>query len=107
MNRRSARLLVAGTLFVLPACFHTQVSTGAPPGPALVVKDWESGWLWGLIGPKEVYGSRLCPHGVSFVDTERTFLNQVASFFTLGIYAPMSIRIRCAARPGAPALPRL
>jgi hypothetical protein len=96
------RFLLPFALLALSACFHTTVSTGVAPAPGEVRKEWAAGWLWGLIGPAKVRADAACQHGISTVDTEHSFLNQVASFFTMGIYAPMSIRIRCAAAPRQP-----
>jgi len=94
------RLILAVVILTLSACFHTSVSTGITGTTGrMVKKDWSSGWFWGLIGPGTVFTVAACPHGISLVETERSFGNNVASFFTLGIYAPMSIRVYCAAPP--------
>jgi hypothetical protein len=37
-----------------------------------------------------------CPEGVAQVDTQLSFLNQLVSFLTWGIYTPMEIVVTCA-----------
>ena len=38
-----------------------------------------------------------CPNGVARVETQLSFVNQLVSFLTLGIFTPMSIKVTCAA----------
>ena len=40
-----------------------------------------------------------CRNGVSKVETQRSFLNGFVAILTLGIYAPMEIKVTCARTP--------
>ncbi len=94
---RTAKLAVVTTLLGLAACYHATIDTGRPPSPQVVDKAWASGWVFGLVPPSPVETMAKCPNGVSKVETQLSFLNQLVDFLTLGIYTPMSIKVTCAA----------
>ena len=94
------RKLLALTILLVATtgCYHATVDTGRAPSPQVVEKPWAHGFLWGLVPPATLETAQKCPNGVAKVETQVSFLNQVAGgFLTGGIYSPMSIRVTCAA----------
>lgn len=89
-----------GALFLVgvlaSGCYHAVIETGRPAGDVTVDKNWAHGFLWGLVPPPAVETAQKCPTGVAKVETQHSFLNMVAGFFTYGIYSPMQINVRCA-----------
>jgi len=95
-------LLSGGLAFVAAlgtaGCYHATVDTGLVPSGQVVERRWAHGFIVGLVSPSVVETASRCPHGVAKVETKLSFLNQVVSFITYGIYTPMSIRVECAAQ---------
>jgi Bor protein len=81
---------------VVAGCYHATVETGAKPSNVTVVNTWASGWIYGLVPPKTVETAAKCTTGVSRVETQHSFANELVGFLTLGIYTPMEIRVTCA-----------
>ncbi|HET6579197.1 MAG TPA: hypothetical protein VFG66_12795 [Gemmatimonadales bacterium] len=96
-----AFLLVACVLSL--GCYHATVETGAPPSPEVIDKSFASGWIYGLVPPSTVSTAARCPNGPAKVETRLSFVNQLVSFLTLGIYTPMQITVTCAASKTAAA----
>lgn len=88
-----ALVLVLG----LGGCYTATVNTGKQPSPMVIEKNWASAWLGGLIPPAELNAAQACSSGVAQVRTSLSFLNQLVSGLTWGIYTPMTIRVVCAA----------
>ena len=99
----SIRGLCAASLIALGGCYHATVETGATPSAVVIDKSFASAWIYGLVPPSTVSTAAKCPDGVAKVETQLSFVNQVVSFLTLGIYTPMQIRVTCAARGSASA----
>jgi hypothetical protein len=101
--------LTAAALLVLllPACYHATIETGLPAGSQVVEKTFASGWVYGLVPPSPVQAMSQCRNGVSKVETQLSFVNQLVNFLTLGIYTPMWIKVTCASgtRSALPATP--
>src|SRR6266540_1164045 len=93
---RASKLAAAVLLLALPACYHATIETGLPAGNDVVEKSFASGWIYGLVPPSPVKAMSKCTHGVSKVETQLSFVNQLVNFLTLGIYPPMSIKVTCA-----------
>jgi Bor protein len=91
------RAFVAVACVVSIGCYHATVETGAPPSPEVINKSFASGWILGLVPPSTVSTAAKCPNGAAKVETQLSFVNQLVSFLTLGIYTPMEIRVTCAA----------
>jgi Bor protein len=91
--RRVARV---GALGVLVGCYHVRVETGLPLTQAVYEDKWATGYLWGLIPPHLVTTAVKCSNGVALFETKHSFLNEMASLVTIGIYTPMEIRVTCA-----------
>ncbi|MFI5209457.1 MAG: Bor family protein [Gemmatimonadales bacterium] len=95
-SHKNALLITA--FFTLPACYHATIETGAMPDTnSTIEQNWASGWIYGLVPASTVSAAAKCTSGVARVETQLSFLNQVVSFLTLGIYTPMSIKVTCAA----------
>jgi hypothetical protein len=77
-------------------CYHATIETGAKPSAITVEKHWASGWIFGLVAPSTIETAAKCPSGVSRVETQLGFANQLVSLLTFGIYTPMDIRVTCA-----------
>lgn len=77
-------------------CYHATIETGAPPSAQTISKSFASGWIYGLVPPSTVQTAEKCPNGVAKIETQLSFVNQLVSFFTFGIYTPMDIEVTCA-----------
>ncbi len=106
---RASKLAAAALLLVLPACYHATIETGLPAGNQVIEKSFASGWIYGLVPPSPVRAMSQCPNGVSKVETQLSFVNQLVNFLTLGIYTPMWIKVTCASggRSAAPGTPEV
>lgn len=94
MNVRSLALICF--IALTSACYHAAIDTGLTPSTQTIEKPWASGWILGLVPPSPVKTAQKCPNGVAKIDTQLSFLNQLASFVTLSIYTPMDIKVTCA-----------
>jgi len=95
MLRHNLALLSA--VAVLSAgCNHATIDTGLTPSTVKIENKWANGWVFGLVPPETVETAEECPDGVARVETELSFLNQLVSILTIGIYTPMSIVVTCA-----------
>jgi len=83
-------------LISLAACYHATIETGLTPSTQVLEQSFASSWIYGLVPPKTVSTTSRCPTGVAKVETQHTFVNELVSFLTLGIYTPMYIRVTCA-----------
>jgi len=84
------------SLVLLCGCYHATVETGATPSSVVIDQSFAASWIYGLVPPKLVSTTSKCPSGVSKVETQHTFVNQLVGLLTLGIYTPMQIRVTCA-----------
>lgn len=80
-------------------CNHATIETDLEPSTRKIENKWASGWIFGLVPPPTVETAERCPNGVARVETKLSFLNQIVSILTIGIYTPMSIVVTCAAGP--------
>jgi hypothetical protein len=103
------KVAAAILLLVLPACYHATIETGLPAGTQVIEKSFASGWVYGLVPPSPVQAMSQCPSGVSKVETQLSFVNQLVSALTAGIYTPMWIKVTCASggRSAAPGTPEV
>ena len=85
-------------LAAFPGCYAAKVETGLQPSATVIKKSFASCWLYGLIPPSTVETAAKCPNGVAIVETQLSFVNQLVSGLTLGIYTPMQIKVTCAER---------
>ncbi|MGH7476451.1 MAG: Bor family protein [Longimicrobiales bacterium] len=80
----------------LAGCYHATIDTGLTPSGESVEVEWAHGFVYGLVPPSTVETASRCPNGVARVDTQLSFLNQLASFLTFWLYTPMTIEVQCA-----------
>lgn len=93
-----ALLPVMLILFVgLSGCYHATVTTGLEPSARVIDQPFATGWIYGLVPPSTVDAASECDNGVAQVETELSFVNQLVSFITFGIFTPMHIKVTCAA----------
>lgn len=91
------RLTLAALPLLLTGCYHATIETGLTPSQTMVIeREWAHSWLAGLVPPETMDVEEECPNGVARVETEQSFLNQVAAGITGGIYTPMTLRVTCA-----------
>ncbi len=91
-----ASIASIGVILALAGCYHATIVTGLPASAETVDKQWAAGWLWGLVPPKTVETAAKCKSGVSKVETQLSFVNQLVNFLTGGIFTPMAITVTCA-----------
>ncbi len=103
--KRLSQVAVVASLVALAGCYHATIDTGLTPSTTVIDKSWASGWLWGLVPPSAIETAKKCPQGVAKVETQHSFLNQLVSALTGGIYSPMSIKVTCAQSGHASAAP--
>ena len=77
-------------------CYHAMITTGLTPSTVTIDEKFATGWIYGLVPPKTVETAATCTDGVAMVETELSFVNQLVSFLTFGIYTPMHIKVTCA-----------
>lgn len=88
---------LVGIGFATVGCYHAVIDTGLAPGTQVIDKQWAHSFIEGLVPPDVITTASKCPHGVARVETQQSFLNEVAAIVTLGIYTPMQITVTCAA----------
>jgi len=94
-NVKKAAMLIF-LLVALPGCYAAKIDTGLPPSNTVIKQSSAACWIYGLIPPKTVETAARCNNGVSTVETQLSFVNQLVSILTLGIYTPMQIVVTCA-----------
>jgi Bor protein len=82
------------------ACWHATIVTGKPESQTVVEKQWASSFIEGLVPPDVMDVSKDCPDGVAKVETQHSFLNELVSGITFGIYTPMDIKVTCSGSGG-------
>ncbi len=97
---RRSILLLATTIGMTAGCYHAVIETGETPSPQTIEKPFAPGWIYGLVPPSTVSTAAKCPGGVARVETQLSFVNQLVSALTFGIFTPMSIKVTCAAAHG-------
>ena len=95
MRRTLAIITIAAAL---SGCYHVTVISSAQPSPTVVEKPWQHSFIDGLVPPSELETKEQCPSGVAKVETQRSFVNLLASWITSGIYSPIAVKVTCAAR---------
>lgn len=93
---RTARAAIVVLICLTTACYHANIETGATPSTVKIEKHWANGWILGLVPPSTIETQQKCPRGVSRVETQLSFPNQLVNFLTFGIYTPMDVVVTCA-----------
>ncbi len=81
------------------ACYTTTVSSGKPIARAVPEAHdrWHSGVFNGGLDLSGSYDlKRLCPDGWAEIRTKTSAVNELVELLTFGIYAPQTVRVRCA-----------
>ncbi len=93
---RIVTTIAAVSLLTGCASHHAVVVTGIEPGPRKVEDKWVDSYLDGVVPPDRVDAGTGCGEdGVAIVETRISFMNQLVSALTLGIYSPMEIVVTC------------
>jgi len=103
MNRVFKLALAMGGLS-LTACWHATIEAGLATSNQVVEKSFAASWIIGLVPPSTLETQAKCPNGVSKVETQLSFVNQLVALLTLDIYTPMNIKVTCA-QGGRSAIP--
>lgn len=91
-------LLIPVVALALTGCYSAKITTDKQPSGQVIEKPWATGFVAGLATPgAQIDAAQQCPNGVAMVETEVSFLNQVATAFTFNLYSPMSVTVTCAA----------
>jgi Bor protein len=96
--KRAAKLLAALTVVLpLAACYeHTYDAGRGAPNGRVVMKEWRSHWLGGLISPdQKLELAEVCPSGNATIHQEMSFLNGLVGALTSGIYYPSTVTVKC------------
>ncbi len=96
MKRLMVSSLLSLSCVVFFSCYHARIETGLPASLQVINKSFASGWIYGLVPPSTVKAASERSRGVAVVETQLSFVNQLVSALTLGIYTPMHIRVTCA-----------
>ena len=98
---RVRSLAFALVALICSGCYRVTVETGAPPGPGSIEQPWQMSFAAGLVPPPVVETATVCPMGIARVETQRSFLNSLATGVTSNIISPMDVRVVCASGPVA------
>jgi len=97
MKRLFSLLLLPIVALALSGCYSAQVTTDKQPSGEVIEKKWATGFVAGLATPgAKIDAAQQCSNGVAMVETEVSFLNQLATFVTFNLYSPMSVTVTCA-----------
>jgi hypothetical protein len=98
ISRIAALLVIPIVAFALSGCYSSQVTTDKQPSSQVIEKPWATGFVAGLATPgAQIDAAQQCSNGVAMVETQVSFLNQLATFVTFNLYSPMSVTVTCAA----------
>jgi hypothetical protein len=98
VSRIASFLVIPILAFAISGCYSAQVTTDKQPSGQVIEKPWATGFVAGLATPgAQIDAAQQCPNGVAMVETQVSFLNQLATFVTFNLYSPMSVTVTCAA----------
>jgi hypothetical protein len=98
ISRIASVLLIPILAFAISGCYSAQVTTDKQPSGQVIEKPWATGFVAGLATPgAQIDAAQQCSNGVAMVETQVSFLNQLATFVTFNLYSPMSVTVTCAA----------
>jgi hypothetical protein len=92
-----ARALVCAALATtsVAACSKvTYQNPGTMPSGQVTT---EKGWffVFGLVGEKEIWANKICPTGVSRIQSKFSFLDIIVTGITFNLITPRSYEIEC------------
>jgi hypothetical protein len=92
--------MIAVLAFALSACATHQIHYTNPTAQAGATQNADQAfYLWGLVGGNSIDLTHMCPQGVAKIDSKSSFGDQLLTWFTAGLYSPMSVAVQCAAAP--------
>jgi hypothetical protein len=98
VSRIASFLVIPILAFAISGCYSAQVTTDKQPSGQVIEKPWATGFVAGLATPgAQIDAAQQCSNGVAMVETQVSFLNQLATFVTFNLYSPMSVTVTCAA----------
>jgi hypothetical protein len=91
-------LATLGLALALSACATHKINyTNPQTAPGGATHDaTQSFFLWGLVGGDEIDLPRLCPTGVSRIQSKSGAMDGLLTVITGGLYSPMSVEVQCA-----------
>jgi Bor protein len=98
-------LAAVASCVALTGCFHQVFNTGLPPAQTSVTKSFHPTWIFGLVAAQPIDVRSTCTSGVALVSTRYTFPNWLATVVTIGIFTPHEVKVVCASRSAALAVP--
>jgi hypothetical protein len=99
MDMRHRIMALAFLSLLVSSCYRVTVETGAAHAPTRIDRPWQMSFAAGLVPPPEIDTQADCPQGVAVIQTQRSFVNSLATGVTANIISPMDVRIVCAAGP--------
>jgi hypothetical protein len=101
MNTTSLQLFFLTLLLGISGCYKASFYQGSTVA-GTQHDEWESFFLYGLVGSSTVDVREFCPEGqISSVRSGGNFGTELVSVLTFGLYTPREVSVRCADRPGA------
>lgn len=96
MSRIKLSLLVVAAI-TLSGCYNHRLTVGAgTPKGRIVYEEWHSYYVLGAFGDPQIDLDKVCPSGNATISRSVSFGNELARIFTLGLYSPTTLTIRCA-----------
>lgn len=96
MKMLTRSVMLVALVVAMSGCYHARITTGLTPSTQVIDKPFATGWIYGLVPPSPVNAAEECTNGVAIVETELSFVNQLVSAITFGIFTPMHIKVTCA-----------
>lgn len=101
MRRHASLVFLLAVGFAGSGCYTVRYTTKMVPD-GNVVSAWNHFFMWGLVGDPVIDVPAMCPNGFAHAEVTHSFVNQLVSFITLGIYSPTTVDIACAHPPANP-----
>jgi hypothetical protein len=84
--------------FALGGCYRATFISNPQAVRGVEHDKWNHFFIFGLVGEAELDVRQFCPDGrVAELQTQETFLNGLVGLLTIGIYAPRTVYVTCAA----------
>jgi hypothetical protein len=98
MKKMQMAFVTLGLAVAATGCATHTINYKNPTAPAggATLSAKQSFFLWGLVGGSEVDLVKMCPTGVSQIQSKTSVGDQLFTIFTGGIYSPMSVNVQCA-----------